>query len=180
MNIGKAIAYYREKLGLTGTQLADKSGVTQGAISQYENGKKNPTQETIEKLASALGVTPEELHRKAQAYPDVDTVCESRTGYNTRSSDMHFIRRNNHALVKLSPSVLLGARFRVYELTDESEIKPRPRIGGVLPSSPLESVISKVFAEFIEFHSDEISYRISEELRNLETSVEEIVRNLRD
>lgn len=178
MNIGKAITFFREKNGWTMTQLAEKSDVTQSAISQYENGKKNPMPETLEKLASAFGITYNELIDKAKSYPE-DVVHEHQATYSVQKnlSDVRLIERNHDAVIDLSPNVLLGIRFRLYEFKDgELAYHHRHRFNG--PTSPLDSVISKVFAEFVEFHSDEISYRISEELRDLETSIEEIIRNL--
>jgi transcriptional regulator with XRE-family HTH domain len=47
---------------LTQTQLAERSGVSQGTIAAIERGAhSNPTLETAYRLARALGVDPEEL-----------------------------------------------------------------------------------------------------------------------
>ena len=46
---------------LTQVELADKSGITQQNISLYENSDKMPMLDTAVKLASALGVTLDEL-----------------------------------------------------------------------------------------------------------------------
>lgn len=180
MDIGKAIAHYRKKQGWTMTQLAEESDVTQSAISQYENGKKNPTRETVEKLASAFGITPDELIDKAKSYPTPTIVKEQQADYSVQRShsDVRFIERNHDAVIDLSPNALLGVRFRLYEFKDGELVHNRPRFGGFAASSPLDSILSKVFAEFVEFHSDEIAFRISEELQNIETSLEEIIRNL--
>ena len=52
----------REALGLSQTDLADKLGVTKTLLSLYESGKRVPTEEHVEELASALGM-PSELLR---------------------------------------------------------------------------------------------------------------------
>lgn len=51
----------RERHGLTQEQLAEMLGVTQGAISQYENGSTSPTITLAVKLAEMLGTTCERL-----------------------------------------------------------------------------------------------------------------------
>ncbi|AJO74739.1 transcriptional regulator [Lactiplantibacillus plantarum] len=50
----------RQKLGLSQSALADKSGVPQTTISAIESGT-NLTYETAKKLARALGVSTDEL-----------------------------------------------------------------------------------------------------------------------
>lgn len=51
----------RKSKKLTQVELADKSGITQQNISLYENSDKMPMLDTAVKLASALGVTLDEL-----------------------------------------------------------------------------------------------------------------------
>lgn len=47
---------YREKLGISQEELAEKSGVSRTTISDLENNKKEVTTNiTLEKLAEALG-----------------------------------------------------------------------------------------------------------------------------
>ena len=43
------------------TQLADKAGVTIVSMSRYVNGSRTPRAITLQKMALALGVTPEYL-----------------------------------------------------------------------------------------------------------------------
>lgn len=59
MNISVA----RKKAGVTQGELAEKIGVTQGAVSQWENGDTKPSVELLPKLASVLGCTIDELFR---------------------------------------------------------------------------------------------------------------------
>jgi len=47
---------------ITQAQLAEQSGVDQRTISDIERGaNKNPSWETVARIAKALGVAPEEL-----------------------------------------------------------------------------------------------------------------------
>lgn len=46
----------RKKTGLTQKQLAEKTGIAQGDISRLENGNANPSLQTLQRLASAMGM----------------------------------------------------------------------------------------------------------------------------
>jgi Zn-dependent peptidase ImmA (M78 family)/DNA-binding XRE family transcriptional regulator len=54
----------RQRLAWTLTRLADKSGVSLRSLTYYEAGDLQPTEETLNKLATALSVPPEFLHRE--------------------------------------------------------------------------------------------------------------------
>ena len=51
----------RLQAGLTTVQLAQKMGVTQAAVSQWDSGKKVPGIETVSRLADLYGVTVDYL-----------------------------------------------------------------------------------------------------------------------
>lgn len=53
-SFGNRIKELRIKNGLSQTELADKTGVSEQAISFYENGKRHPKIETWHKIANAL------------------------------------------------------------------------------------------------------------------------------
>ncbi len=48
---------WREYLGLTQNEVAEKMGITQAALSQMESGEKKLRKATLEKLAAALGLS---------------------------------------------------------------------------------------------------------------------------
>lgn len=52
---------YREQLGLAQVALADKMGINRSHISRIEQGNRRVTQQTLDLLAKALRVKPEEL-----------------------------------------------------------------------------------------------------------------------
>lgn len=58
MNLGEALYTARVAAGLTQEQLARRTGITQAALSRYENDMRFPDSDTLEQLASAVGVTP--------------------------------------------------------------------------------------------------------------------------
>ncbi|MDY0294747.1 MAG: helix-turn-helix transcriptional regulator [Acholeplasmataceae bacterium] len=51
----------RIEKGVTQVDLSEKSGITQQQISRYETGSRTPTIEAAALIASALGVTLDEL-----------------------------------------------------------------------------------------------------------------------
>lgn len=51
---GSKLRAIRENLGLTISDLHELSGVSKSRISDIENNKANPTQDTLEKLANAM------------------------------------------------------------------------------------------------------------------------------
>lgn len=56
MTVGENIRRIRKEKGLTQKQLGERLNMTQSAIGQFENDKTSPKIETIDKIASALGV----------------------------------------------------------------------------------------------------------------------------
>jgi y4mF family transcriptional regulator len=59
LEIGAAIKKRRELLGLLQPQLAAISGISRRTIQLVENGKANPSLETLLKIADPLGLTIE-------------------------------------------------------------------------------------------------------------------------
>jgi transcriptional regulator with XRE-family HTH domain len=59
--IGRLIKTLRENDGLTQSELAKKAGLTQAAISQFEEGKRIPSTKALHKIADGLGVSLEVL-----------------------------------------------------------------------------------------------------------------------
>ncbi len=56
MQTGELIKQARTNIGMTQAELAKRLGVTPQAISQYERGIKNPKNETLKKIATALNI----------------------------------------------------------------------------------------------------------------------------
>ncbi|OHA27243.1 MAG: DNA-binding protein [Candidatus Taylorbacteria bacterium RIFCSPHIGHO2_02_FULL_46_13] len=59
--LGKNMKRIRAKKKMSQGDIARALEVDRGYISNIENGKKNPTIATIQKLANALGVSADEL-----------------------------------------------------------------------------------------------------------------------
>lgn len=61
MTIGENIRRIRKERGLTLKQLGEEIGVSEAYIRAYESGRRNPKQEKLEALATALHVNVEAL-----------------------------------------------------------------------------------------------------------------------
>lgn len=59
--LGLRVRELRLRQGLTMAQLAERIGVTQPAISQWESGRERPGRESLMKLAEALGTSADQL-----------------------------------------------------------------------------------------------------------------------
>ena len=87
MNLGDRIKQLREKSGLTQGQLANQSSVSQGYLSQLENGEvKNPSAAVLLRVAQAMHVDSDELF-EAAGYPTVRTLREIYQGYEATVDD---------------------------------------------------------------------------------------------
>lgn len=58
---GERLRKIRERQDLKQSDLARRSGLTPAAISQLENGQREPNFSTMIRLANALGTTPNDL-----------------------------------------------------------------------------------------------------------------------
>ncbi len=59
--VGENIRRYRKAQGLSVVGLAEKVGMTEGAIRHYESGIRTPGEDQMEKIAKALDVSPKML-----------------------------------------------------------------------------------------------------------------------
>lgn len=63
-SVGANIRAYREEVGMSLNQLAERSGISKGYLSALENeehGDRRPSGETLYSIAEALGVTMSDL-----------------------------------------------------------------------------------------------------------------------
>jgi len=68
--IGKNIAAYRKRFGLTQAELADKLNYSDKAVSKWERGESTPDIITLAQLAEQFGITVDELIRDPDALPE--------------------------------------------------------------------------------------------------------------
>lgn len=58
MSTGGKIKYYRKLRGMYQGELAEKVGLTEGAIRHYESGARTPKPSQVDDIARALDVSP--------------------------------------------------------------------------------------------------------------------------
>ncbi len=81
MKLGDKIRELREEFGFTQGQLAGNASVSQGYLSQLENGDvKNPSAAVLLRVAQGIHVHPDELF-EAAGYPTVRTLRQIYQGY---------------------------------------------------------------------------------------------------
>ena len=59
--LGNNLKKIRTEKGLSQVDIARELGVSRGFVSNIESGKRNPTLSTLTRLATALGVSTNEL-----------------------------------------------------------------------------------------------------------------------
>jgi transcriptional regulator with XRE-family HTH domain len=176
--VGKGITYYREQKGLNVSQLAEKVGMAQGTISNYENGHRKVSDDALEKIAVALDVSiraiverAEYEHRKVVSREDADK------SYLRKLRRKDALRTYHDAVIELSDDLLLSIKTRLHDLNSE---EGSARVGfnrERLPSG-VEAIFEKVFREFLREHSDEITHRLYEELEFAQMGIDDIIREL--
>ncbi len=67
VGLGRAVKTRRHELELTQEQLANDTGLHQRWISNVETGKRNPSYDSLRKLAAGLGLATSELIARAEA-----------------------------------------------------------------------------------------------------------------
>ncbi len=95
MNLGDRIRQLREEFGLTQGQLAGSSSVSQGYLSQLENGEvKNPSAAVLLRVAHAMRIEADDLF-EAAGYPTVRALREIYETYESTvdSALLHYLAR---------------------------------------------------------------------------------------
>lgn len=57
MDVGKKIKRFRTAFGLSQKELAQRAGMSEPAIRNYELGNRTPSEKQLEKIADALGIS---------------------------------------------------------------------------------------------------------------------------
>lgn len=70
-SLGKQIVYYRKQQGMTQEQLAQKLGITNQAVSKWEQDQSCPDIQLLPQLADLFGITLDALFGRAQPMPVV-------------------------------------------------------------------------------------------------------------
>lgn len=66
MNLGNKITQLRESEGMTQEELASEIGISRGALCHYEKNRREPSIETIVKLADFFEVSVDYIFERTQ------------------------------------------------------------------------------------------------------------------
>ena len=71
MNIGEKVKALRKQRNISLRELAEKTGLSKTTLGDLENSVKNPSLETVEKIATAFDMSVAELLRKTGGPEDL-------------------------------------------------------------------------------------------------------------
>ena len=74
MNIGEKIKTVREAKNLSQKEISNMVLMDQSQYSKIENGKTDPTTNTLEKIAKALGIELSELFISDTIFKDINSA----------------------------------------------------------------------------------------------------------
>ena len=117
--VGSRIRQERKKLGITIEQLANNVGVSQGLISQIENGQTSPSLETLWKISSYLQIP---------IFHFFKSISSSDT-YITRREEQREMKMLHPNIIYrlLSPSVFTN--FEIFEMIVEpGDVSALPKL----------------------------------------------------
>ncbi|MCK9250332.1 MAG: helix-turn-helix domain-containing protein [Solirubrobacteraceae bacterium] len=125
--IPAAMRLVRGARGLTQTDLAKAAGVSQPAVSQWENGTTSPGPDLLEKLAQALDVLPTVLTDETVG---ITRPMYRATGIRKKSDELRITGRTELARI---------AAARIVEHAELSPALPWPDVDDPLPDDPEEA-----------------------------------------
>jgi transcriptional regulator with XRE-family HTH domain len=67
---GQAIRRLREERGISQEAFALKCGIDRSHYGGMERGERNPSLTTVYKIADTLGISPSEIHARAEQLED--------------------------------------------------------------------------------------------------------------
>ena len=137
MEFAARIQALREGLGLTQAKFADTLIVSQGAVSRWEQGKHEPSEHMLAKIAALAGITSAELRYGAPYAPPGDTAAGTAAGTAANAAD-----QNGRPLAIRSKRV----RRRVTDLLEDCVIKARSS-GKADVATALEVILDKCWAD---------------------------------
>ncbi len=128
MAIGRQVRRYRKQLGLTITEMCDRTGLSAGMMSKIENGNTSPSLATLRSLSTALNVPVTSLFREFEEQREA-TFVKAGQGLSIERRGT----RAGHQYQLLGHSVHNDVSVEPYliTLTKESEVFPIFQHAGV-------------------------------------------------
>ena len=120
---GEKIREARQKIGITQKELAERMGTSPQNLAQYENGKRQPKLETLDKIAAALGIDVWELY-EGYELPENDKEFENAWENLLIMSDILFMTFEDHTGKRGKIFAIDDDRFKYFLTTDQCEKLP--------------------------------------------------------
>jgi Zn-dependent peptidase ImmA (M78 family)/transcriptional regulator with XRE-family HTH domain len=134
MFVAARLTAARKRRGKTITALSVDSGISTKSLSDYENGKKEPSRETLARLCKALRVPPEYFSE-----PQLEDVPEEAVSFRAPSK---MLRRNKDmALTIASHAIELRAWIDARYETPAVDVPTLHKYDGVLAASRSAAVV---------------------------------------
>lgn len=118
LDIGDKIRNLRLRMGLTQEELAERSDLTKGFISQLEHDNTSPSVDTLENIVGALGTTMAEFFRSDNMDPIIFHLEDAFSGrYEQLGMEMHWIVPNaqKHAMEPVILELEPNGSSKVYD-----------------------------------------------------------------
>ena len=117
MDVGEKIKNLRLQMGLTQEELAERSDLTKGFISQVENGFSSPSVETMHNLLVALGTNMSDFFEEEKTEPVVYSFEDAfNASYDKLGLVVHWIVPNaqKNAMEPVIFDLEPGSKSKVY------------------------------------------------------------------
>ncbi|WP_206445766.1 helix-turn-helix domain-containing protein [Agrococcus sp. KRD186] len=116
-SVGDVILVLRRAADITQVELASRLGITQAALSRYENDLREPDDQVVERLGDALGVTTEFLRHEFRMQGAIAADAHMRRQKTTKPSDWKRVEARLNA-------------FRMHStyLLDRVPLRPQNRV----------------------------------------------------
>ncbi len=119
--IGREVRRFREKLGLTISELAKSSGISAGMLSKIENGSTSPSLSSLQALSKALHVPVTALFRSFEETHDATFV---RAGEGLKIERRGTRAGHQYQLLGHTPHGSLIVEPYLITLTEASDVFP--------------------------------------------------------
>lgn len=114
----------RENKGLTQAQVADKLGISDGTYKNYEQGKREPNNALLVKIADLYGVSTDYLLGREPAPPPADAM--KLLGIEKSVDDDEFMRLYSE-LPDYAKQIFVDVMAKLAQATEQAKPQPKKR-----------------------------------------------------
>ena len=116
MSTGEQIRKYRKIANISQKELGNRLGISQQQIAQYENGKRTPKIETLQKIADALCITSNDLLGESEITKDM-------LEFQNINNVLEILSRANYTILQV-PCMYNSGEWKVRTITPDGLSAP--------------------------------------------------------